>query len=62
MKDKLGEKIKTEFVALRWKIYSYLMDDGKNDKKTKGTKNCVIKKEYLRLMAVRITYSRIKSY
>ena len=38
------------------------MDDGKNDKKTKGTKNCVIKKEYLRLMAVRITYSRIKSY
>ena len=24
--------------------YSYLMDDGKNDKKAKGTKTCVIKK------------------
>ena len=28
----------TEFVALRSKPYSYLMDDGHNDKKAKGTK------------------------
>ena len=43
MEDKLGGKIMTEFVALRSKTYSYLMDDGKNDKKAKGTKKCVIK-------------------
>ena len=34
----------TEFAALRPKTYSYLMDDGKNDKKAKGRKKCVIKK------------------
>ena len=44
MKDELGGKIITEFVILRPKTYSYLTDDGKRDKKAKGTKNCVIKK------------------
>ena len=44
MKDELGRKIITEFVTLRPKIYSYLTDDGKEDKKAKGTKKCVIKK------------------
>ena len=44
MKDELGEKIITEFVTLRPKTYSYLTDDGKEDKKAKGTKKCVIKK------------------
>ena len=39
MKDELGEKIMTEFAALRPKIYSYLMDDGNSDKKAKGAKN-----------------------
>ena len=34
----------TEFVALRPKTYSYLMDDGWSDKKAKGTKKCVIKR------------------
>ena len=38
MKDELGGKIMTEFVALRPKTYSYLMDDGNNDKKVKGIK------------------------
>ena len=44
MKDKLGGKIITEFITLRPKTYSYLTDDGKEDKKAKGTKKCVIKK------------------
>ena len=44
MKDELGGKIMTEFVALRPKTYSYLMDDGNTDKKAKGTKKCVIKR------------------
>ena len=44
LKDELGGKIMTEFVALRPKIYSYLMDDGGRDKKAKGTKKCVIKR------------------
>ena len=43
MKDKLGGNIMTQFAALRPKNYSYIMDDGKNDKRTKGTKKCVIK-------------------
>ena len=38
MKDELGGNITTKFSALRPKTYSYLMDDGKNDKKAKGTK------------------------
>ena len=44
MKDELGGKIITEFVPLRPKTHSYLTEDGKEDKKAKGTKKCVIKK------------------
>ena len=44
MKNELGGKIITEFVTLRPKTYSYLTEDGKEDKKAKGTKKCVIKK------------------
>ena len=44
MKDELGGKIITEFVTLRPKTYSYLKDDGKEDKNAKGTKKCVIKR------------------
>ena len=35
MKDELGGKIMTEFVALRPKTYSYLTDDCEIDKKAK---------------------------
>ena len=44
MKDELGGKIITEFATLTPKTYSYSTDDGKEDKKAKGTKNCVIKR------------------
>ena len=38
MKDELGEKITKEFVGLRPKPYSYLLDDGSEGKKAKSTK------------------------
>ena len=44
MKDELGGNIITEFVTLRPKTYSYSTDDGKEDKKAKGTKKCVVKR------------------
>ena len=44
MKDELGGKIMTEFVALRPKLYSYKKLDGSEDKKCKGIKKCVGKK------------------
>ena len=44
MKDELGGRVITEFVALRPKSYSYLTDDCEEDKKAKGTKKCVIKR------------------
>ena len=44
IKDELGGKIITEFITLRPKTYSYSTDDGKEDKKAKGTKKCVIKR------------------
>ena len=37
MKDESGGKVITEFVTLRPKTYFYLTDDGKEDKKAKGT-------------------------
>ena len=43
MKDELGGKIIMEFVTLRPKTYSHLINDCKEDKKAKGTKKCVIK-------------------
>ena len=43
MKDKLVGKTITEFVSLRPITYSFLTDDGREDKKAKGTKKCIIK-------------------
>ena len=45
MKDELGGKIIMEFVTLRSKTYSFFSDDGKEDRKAKGTKKCIIKKK-----------------
>ena len=44
MKDELGGKFITEFVTLRPKTYSYLINDCKEGKKAKGRKKCVIKR------------------
>ena len=44
MKYELVGRIMTELVALKSKIYSYLMDDCNSDKKAKGKKKCVIKR------------------
>ena len=54
MKDELGGKIITEFVILRPKTYSYLINDWKEDKKAKGTKKYLIKR--LNVMIIRIVY------
>ena len=57
MKDELGGKIMTEFVALRPKTYSHLMDDDSESKKAKGTKKSVIKKKKnLNLTIIRTVY------
>ena len=44
MKDELDGKIMTEFVGLRARTHSYLIDDGSENKKGKSTKRCIIKK------------------
>ena len=44
IKDELGGKIMTKCVGLIAKTYSYLMDDGSENKIAKGTKTCIIKK------------------
>ena len=44
VKDELGGMIIMEFITLRPKAYSFITDNGKEDKKAKGTKKCIIKK------------------
>ena len=45
MKDELGGKNMTKFVGLRARTYSYLIDEGNEDKKPKSTEKCVIKRK-----------------
>ena len=45
MKDELGGQIMKKFVGLRAKTYSYLKDNKDEDKKSKSTKKCVIKRK-----------------
>ena len=44
-KDELGGKIMIVFCALKAKAYAYLIEDGKEHKKAKGTKKFIIKRE-----------------
>ena len=44
MKDELGGRVMTNFVALRPKLYAYKTLSGGGDKKCKGVKKCVVKK------------------
>ena len=45
MKVELGGKVMKGFIGLRAETYSYLRDDGSEDKNVKGTKKCVIKRK-----------------
>ena len=45
MKDELGGKIMSKFVVLRRKRYSYLINDGSEDKNAKGTEKLVIERK-----------------
>ena len=45
MKDELAKKIMATFTGLRTKSYSYLIDDGSEDKKAKDKEKCVIKRK-----------------
>ena len=46
MKDEGSGKMMKEVATLRGKTYSYPIDNKDEDKKTKGTKNCVIKGKF----------------
>ena len=45
MKDEAGVRIIEEFVGLRAKLYSYRMFEGKEEKKCKGLKKSVVRKD-----------------
>ena len=45
IKGELGGKVMIEFIELGAKTYRYLIDDGIEDKKAKGTKKCAIKRK-----------------
>ena len=45
MKDELGGKIMTTFNRLKAKTYSYFINDGSENKKTKYTRICVMKRK-----------------
>ena len=47
MKNGLGGKIKNKFIGLKAKTYSYLIDDGREDKKGKSHKKVCHKRNLI---------------
>ena len=45
IKKEIVRKIMKEFILLRKKTYSYLIEDGKEDRKAQGTKKFAIKRK-----------------
>ena len=58
MKHKLAGVIMNIFVGLRRKTYSYLMDNGSEDKKAKVTKKCI--KKNLNLNIIKAVQKQFK--
>ena len=54
IEDELGGKIITELTPLRPKTYNYSTNDQVENKKTKGTKKCVIKQKKLNLKIIKM--------
>ena len=46
MEEELGAKIIKEFVELRAKTYSHIINGGTEDNKEKGKKKCTIKQKF----------------
>ena len=61
-KDELGGKIMKELVALRAKTYAYLTDDDGEEKKAKGTKNCITKRELMFKNYIKVVCSMASLY
>ena len=62
MKDELGGKIMTEFIALRSNLYAYRKLNNIEDKRCKGIKKCVAQKMIsFALMIIRIAYSTLRA-
>ena len=52
----------TNFVRLRAKTYSYLVDDGSKDKKAKSTEKCIIKRKLEKRKNISCLYKHLFMY
>ena len=51
-----------KFVALRAKTYAYLTDDDGEEKKAKGTKKCITKREFMFKNNIKVVCSMARLY